>query len=108
MVDIILKEKAITRRNRLESHYGYRYSALLDLPYFDPVRMTVIDPMHNLFLGSAKHVLKDIWIKNGLIQEKQIQQVQSNMMNSMKTPTGIGRIPCKTETDLQQISSKTG
>ena len=33
MVDLILKENAITRRNQLESQYGCRYSALLDLPY---------------------------------------------------------------------------
>ena len=104
MVDLILKEKTITRRNQLESQYGCRYSALLDLPYFDPVRMTVIDPMHNLFLGSAKHVLKDIWIKGGLIQEKQIQQIQ-DVMNSMKTPTGVGRIPRKIETGFSGFTA---
>ena len=26
------------------------------LPYFDPTRMLIVDPMHNLFLGSAKHI----------------------------------------------------
>ena len=41
--------------------------------------------------------MKDIWIKSGLIQEKQIQQIQ-DVMNSMKTPTGVGRIPRKIET----------
>ena len=60
--------------------------------------------MHNLFLGSAKHVLKDIWIKNGLIQEKQIQQIQ-DVMNSMKTPTGVGRIPCKIETGFSGFTA---
>ena len=51
--------KTKTARNNLESRYGCHYSVILDLPYFDPVRMTIIDPMHNLYLGSAKHVLKD-------------------------------------------------
>ena len=32
-----------------ESLHGCRYSELLRLPYFDPVRMLIIDPMHNLF-----------------------------------------------------------
>ena len=30
-------------------------------PYFDP-RMLVIDPMHNLFLGTTKHIMKDLWM----------------------------------------------
>ena len=38
--------------------YGVYYSCLLQLEYFDAVRFTVIDPMHNLFLGTAKHVFK--------------------------------------------------
>lgn len=29
-------------------------------PYYDPIRFAVIDPMHNLYLGTAKHVLS-IW-----------------------------------------------
>jgi len=30
---------------------GVRWSQLLRLPYFDPSRFVVVDPMHNLFLG---------------------------------------------------------
>ena len=30
---------------------GVRYTELSRLPYFDPIRMTVIDPMHNILLG---------------------------------------------------------
>ena len=52
-----LRCKSKTERERKESEMGCCYSALLDLPYFDPVRMTVIDPMHNLFLGTAKHFM---------------------------------------------------
>ena len=58
---------AVTCQCDFESMFGCRYSALLDLLYFDPVRMSIIDPMHNLFLGTAKHVLKNIWIKKELI-----------------------------------------
>jgi hypothetical protein len=31
--------------------HGARYFELSRLPYFDPVRMTVVDPMHNILLG---------------------------------------------------------
>ena len=31
--------------------HGTKWSELLRLPYFDPIRMVVIDPMHNILLG---------------------------------------------------------
>lgn len=33
---------------------GIRWSELLRLPYYEPARFLVIDPMHNLFLGLVK------------------------------------------------------
>lgn len=51
----ILKSPNKTQQSKMESKYGCRSSVLLDLPYFDPVRMLLLDPMHNLFLGTAKH-----------------------------------------------------
>lgn len=39
---------------------GCRWSALLDLPYFDPSRFVVVDPMHNLFLGLIKEHFHEI------------------------------------------------
>ena len=43
-----------------ESSSGCRYSVLLELEYFDSPRFLVVDPMHNLFLGTAKHHLKRV------------------------------------------------
>ena len=48
-----------TARETAESEGGCRYLELLLPPYFDAPRMLVIDPMHNLFLGSAKFFLKN-------------------------------------------------
>ena len=47
------------QKQNLKKH-GCRYSVLLRLSYFDPIRMCVIDPMHNLLLGTAKHMVT-IW-----------------------------------------------
>ena len=52
-----------------ELQLGCRYSVLVDLPYFDPIRMLLIDPMHNLYMGTAKHITFDI-----LIGKKQLQE----------------------------------
>lgn len=40
-------------RQQFVTKHASRYTELSRLPYFDLVRMTVIDPMHNLFLGTC-------------------------------------------------------
>ena len=52
-VATILKFSTKTAQKEKESEFECRYSALLELPYFDPVKMLSIDPMHNLYLGTA-------------------------------------------------------
>ena len=42
-------------KSQIEHKYGVRYSCV---PYFDVVRMHVIDPMHNLLEGTAKRVMQ--------------------------------------------------
>lgn len=88
----------------IESESGYRYTELLRLPYFNPSRMLTIDPMHNLFLGSAKHV-KNIWINRSIISESQFEIIQD----------GVDRIVCpsdgfqtKSDLDSLHINSKIG
>ena len=48
--------KCITRKDQktIEQRHGIRYSCLIELPYFDCSRMCIVDPMHNLLLGTAK------------------------------------------------------
>lgn len=41
----------------MESKAGHRNTVLLRLPYFNPSRMLVIDVMHNIVLGTGKHVI---------------------------------------------------
>ena len=45
------------RRKELEDKNGTRWSVLLDLPYFDPIRHVAIDVMHNLLLGLTKKMV---------------------------------------------------
>lgn len=42
------------RDAQFEAH-GLRWSELLRLPYWDPTRYTLLDSMHNLFLGELHH-----------------------------------------------------
>lgn len=90
----ILRTPLKSEKTKLEAKYGCRYSALLDLPYFDPVRMTIIDPLHNLFLGSAKHILKKVWIESNLIPKSKFSDIQT-LVDRVTVPPHLGRIPSK-------------
>ena len=92
-----------TQRNTMESEYGCRYSCLTELKYFDPSRMLIIDPMHNLYLGSGKHMVK-LWINNGLIVTSQYSKLQEFVDNFI-VPTDIGRIPRKIETGFSGFTA---
>ena len=82
------------QRDTAESASGCRYSVLLKLPYFDAPCMLIIDPIHNLFLGSAKHLLNSILIGKDIISETQFNVLQSRV-DSVMTPPDIGHIPYK-------------
>ena len=53
------REKRRGSRGRMPVEQGCRYSALLELQYFDLVRMLVINPMHNMMLGTGKRMIQD-------------------------------------------------
>ena len=89
--------KNMTEATKKESELGVRYSELLRLPYFDPVRMLIIDPMHCLYLGVAKHFFKNVWIEKEVLSTQQLKLLQKHV-DSCITPPGIGRIPYKIAT----------
>ena len=78
------------QQKSIEKEYGIRYSVLLELPYFNPIRQTVIDPMHNLFLGTAKRCM-ELWTKNVL--SKQDIEIIEERMSRLQAPYSIGRLP---------------
>lgn len=103
-IDKIKASTTKTQRNKLESYYGCRYSCLLELPYFDPPVMLVVDAMHNLFLGLGKHHLHKVWIGNGLLSNSDFEVIQWRV-NNMKTPADIGRIPSKIQSGFSAFTA---
>lgn len=83
----------LTDQKRIERDHGCRYSVLLELSYFDPIRMCIIDPMHNLLLGSAKHVLS-VWTELNLVTSNHLKTIQDHV-DCFVTPSDTGRIPGK-------------
>jgi hypothetical protein len=48
----------MAEREKIEHEFGTRWSELHRLEYFDAVRCTVIDGLHNLYLGTAKKMIQ--------------------------------------------------
>ena len=82
----------VTGRSTTELQLGCRYSVLLDLSYFDPIRMLLIDPMHNLYMGTAKHVMFDILIGRSVLKKEALDKIRSRLGNTV-VPSGLGRLP---------------
>ena len=64
-----LAARTKAEQNSIEKTNGIRYSCLLQLPYWDPVKFSAADPMHNLFLGTAKHLMH-VWFNQNIITKK--------------------------------------
>ena len=82
-----------TSLDSLESKYGVRNSALTDLPLFEPIRFPIIDTIHNLLLGTSKHVMK-VWIKNKILKPQDLETIEERS-KLLSFPYDVGRIPCK-------------
>lgn len=48
-------------RDTIFKDHGLRWSELLRLPYWDPTRFSLVDAMHNLYLGELRHHCMEIW-----------------------------------------------
>ena len=91
-----LEIKTATNKSQLqqlESMHGVRYSVLMEMPYFDPIKFVVIDPMHNLMLGSSKHVLS-VWLSEGIFNDSKLKIIE-DIVKQIQSPHDIGRLPTK-------------
>ncbi|KAH9911471.1 uncharacterized protein BXZ73DRAFT_34095, partial [Epithele typhae] len=50
-----------SQRKRAFRENSVRYSVLLELPYWDPILYTVVDSMHNHYLGLLQFHVRDLW-----------------------------------------------
>lgn len=79
--------------DELSKRYGLYPSVLLDLSYFDCICFTVVDPMHNLFLGTAKSMFK-LWMEIGLLNKQDVKTMEKRIKD-FDVGTGLGRLPHK-------------
>lgn len=82
-----------TAQKEILRSYGAKYTVLSKLPSFDVIKYHVIDPMHNIFLGIAKHTTK-VWKETGLLLVREFATIQEKV-DLINPPTKLGRIPRK-------------
>ena len=58
----------------MELDLGSRFTELFHLPYYNTIRYAIIDPLHNLYLGTAKRLHHD-WIEIGLLNNSSFKNV---------------------------------
>ena len=76
---------------KLATQLGVRYTVLFELPYCTSIEMCVIDPMHNLFLGTAKRVFSK-WIEEDIITKAGLEKLQERI-EEISSLSDIGRLP---------------
>src|SRR5881397_2563591 len=96
-----------TTRDERDAHVSanlVRWSEMLRLPYFNPIRHLIVDPMHCLFLGIAKWIVKKLWIDGGKLSKSDLKLME-NRAKQIKLPADMGRIPYKilTGTDFSAL-----
>jgi len=90
--------KTKAKHNLLGKQNGIsHYSVLLELEYLDIIRFCTIDPMQNLFLGTAKKMFH-IWMDHKLFSKLQLKEIE-NRIKSIEVPSDLGRIPMNIETN---------
>ncbi|OAD74074.1 hypothetical protein PHYBLDRAFT_144534 [Phycomyces blakesleeanus NRRL 1555(-)] len=82
-----------TEQTHLKKENGTWWSEIHLLSYFDPVCVTVINLMHNLYLGTAKQMIQ-IWHKCNYINEKS-QLTMQELANGIVVSCGYVRITKK-------------
>jgi len=84
-------------RKRHVSTTQVRWSEMLLLPYHNPIRHLVVDPMHNLFLGIAQWIIKKLWIEENKITNDNLKLMEKRA-KAIKLPADLGRVPSKIST----------
>lgn len=95
-----IQATTLEQRAAIERQYGARWYELHRLSYFDAVWCTVIDPMHNLYSGTAKRAfnlwkqLVDPSTNRRLLSVQDFEEMADQMANTI-LPSGYDIPPGK-------------
>ena len=67
------------------------------------IQQHIIDPMHNLYMGIAKHTM-NVWKSQGLLKQKDFADIQKTV-DQIEVPSDIGRIPSKVASGFSDFTA---
>jgi hypothetical protein len=102
MLDIEKHSKTKTSRAALESKHGVRYTVLVMLEYIDLITFTVVDPMHNFFLGTSKYFYKKILCD--MLSDDDLNKIQT-IVDGTKLPSYMANIPYKISSSFSSLTA---
>jgi predicted Fe-S protein YdhL (DUF1289 family) len=98
-----LQETSYKKRDSEAKRRGYRYNPFDELVYFDSVRFHVIDAMHSLLLGSAKHLLVTM-NRQGIMGKTDYMRMQT-LIDQVQCPREVGAVPRKIEAKMAHLKA---
>lgn len=93
----------LSQQNIVHKQFGYKNSRLLELDYFEPFKLSVVEPMHNFFLGTAKRIFVH-WVESELLKKADLETVGERIAE-FKIPSDIGRLPTNIATNYSQFTA---
>ncbi|POV98306.1 hypothetical protein PSHT_14103 [Puccinia striiformis] len=77
--------EALNRKAQMKilDDHGVRYSALLELPYWNILEFHVVDSMHNLLLGLLKWHCIRFWLMSNVDDEQEPEKVSSRELHEI-------------------------
>src|SRR5256886_9438339 len=86
--------KSDNERKQHVSETHVRWSEMLRLPYFSPIKHLVVNPMHCLFLGIGPWIVKRLLIDGSKLKKSDLVKMEKRA-KEIKVPSDLGRIPHK-------------
>ena len=93
-----------SQQKLISKESGFKYTKLLELEYFNPSAFSVVEPMHNLFLGTAKKCFS-FWVEKELLSTGDLETI-GERVRKMKVSTDLGRLPTTISSNYGQFTAE--
>ncbi|KAI0032169.1 hypothetical protein K488DRAFT_34530, partial [Vararia minispora EC-137] len=91
--------KTTAERAAFAKEHGVRWTEFVRLHYFDPIHMTIIDPMHCIILGLGKNQWFSHWIQTNALRSDTEAGTQRELhdfhafLDTVEIPSWVGHLP---------------
>lgn len=92
-------------RSRLSLKYGFRYSEIMRLTTFEPAVSTVIEPMHNSYLGIVKDFTSILFNAEVLMDGERTERF-GRVFRDAVYPSRLSRIPDRIREQIEDTGLK--